>query len=477
MSDKKVIICWFRDDLRLADNPALHAAAQTKMALVPVYIINDQPANWNRGSAGSCYLARSVRELSAALKRKSSKLTIRKGSAACELEKLCKCLPVAAVYCSQRFDPVGVAEEKQVKAILAKNKVDFKCFNSNLLCDPQLLMTIKGTPYRVFGAFYKKLQTCQRRPVVEAPRKLRAPVSFPASLSLNHFHLALHPPWGDRLISYWSPGEKCARLRVHTFIRRKLNGYRQNRDYPASAGTSRLGASLTFGEISSLWLEQEVGRHRGAAKSEFLRQLAWREFSYYTLYHFPHTTNKPLDEKFKYFRWRRNQHELSCWQRGQTGYPIVDAGMNELWTTGYMHNRVRMIVASFLTKDLLQPWLEGALWFWDTLVDADLANNTMGWQWVSGCGADAAPYFRIFNPTLQSRKFDPSGAYIKKWVPQLAKLPEKWVHEPWLAPLPALAEAGVVMGKTYPRPIVDHVQAKKRALFVYARLSQKTAQV
>ena len=242
-------------------------------------------------------------------------------------------------------------------------------------------------------------------------------------------------------------------------------------------GTSRLSPHLHFGEIGprEIWHATRraalaSGRHSSWRDSQFLTEIGWREFAYHLLFHFPKTPEEPLRANYARFPWRSDGAALRAWQRGATGYPIVDAGMRELWRTGWMHNRVRMIVGSFLVKDLLLPWTEGARWFWDTLVDADLASNTLGWQWVAGCGADAAPFFRIFNPTTQGTKFDPAGDYVRRWVPEIAALPNEWLHRPWDAPSEVLEAAGVTLGRSYPRPWVDHAVARKAALAALAQL-------
>jgi deoxyribodipyrimidine photo-lyase len=305
-----------------------------------------------------------------------------------------------------------------------------------------------------------------------APTKLAASEKWPASLALGELRIEPRIPWDTGMRKSWSPGAAGAAREIERFLADGLEDYTTERDRPDHAGTSRLSPFLHFGEIGprQVWYavrratrERHPRKHKEIAEP-FLRQLVWREFAHHLLYHYPNTVTEPLREEFAAFPWHEDPLGLRAWQRGATGYPYIDAGMRQLWTTGWMHNRVRMAVASFLVKDLLIPWQLGAQWFWDTLVDADLANNTLGWQWTAGCGADAAPFFRIFNPVGQGERFDPEGSYVRQWVPELAKLPGEWIHKPWEAPAGVLQAAGVELGETYPRPIVDHAAARKRAL-------------
>jgi deoxyribodipyrimidine photo-lyase len=301
---------------------------------------------------------------------------------------------------------------------------------------------------------------------------LKRPPRWPKTLALHELALEPTVDWASGLRSTWDPGESRARQELNRFLDEGLADYPSGRDRPDRVGTSRLSPHLHFGEISPRQIWAAIRRQRGKEKSRecFLRELGWREFAHHLLYHFPHTPEQPLRKNFEDFPWRPHPEKLRAWQRGRTGYPIVDAGLRELWHTGWMHNRVRMIVASFLVKDLLISWRDGAAWFWDTLVDADLANNTLGWQWSAGCGADATPYFRIFNPASQSAKFDPTGTYIRRWVPELSDLPDKWIRQPWLAPADVLQAAAVELDRSYPRPIVDHGQARARALEAFENI-------
>jgi deoxyribodipyrimidine photo-lyase len=317
----------------------------------------------------------------------------------------------------------------------------------------------------VFTPFWR---ACRALPPPDTPRpapgKISKPRTWPASIPLDDLELLPTIGWDAGLAAAWSPGEAGARQRLREFVAHGLTYYHEERNRPDHAGSSRLSPHLHFGEISPRQIRHAVARKRSTGAETFLTEIGWREFAQHVLYHFPHTADAPLRVPFRRFPWNSDRRALRAWQRGRTGYPIVDAGMRELWTTGWMHNRVRMIAGSFLTKDLLISWREGARWFWDTLVDADLASNTLGWQWVSGCGADAAPYFRIFNPVTQGEKFDPQGVYVRRWVPELARLPDRWIHRPWSAPVDVLGAAGVRLGRDYPRPMVDHDQARRAAL-------------
>jgi deoxyribodipyrimidine photo-lyase len=309
-----------------------------------------------------------------------------------------------------------------------------------------------------------------------APKSLVPPQKWPKTMDLDELGLLSGMNWADGIAASWKPGEEGATENLKKFLAWAFEKYSAGRNFPGTRGTSRLSPYLHFGEIGPRQVWRAVRRHAESAglktwrASQFITELGWREFSHHLLFHFPHTPDAPLRADFKKFPWRKNPAGLKAWQKGQTGYPIVDAGMRELWTTGWMHNRVRMIVASFLVKDLLVSWQEGARWFWDTLVDADLAGNTLGWQWTAGCGADAAPYFRVFNPTTQGHKFDPGGEYVRSWCPELATLPDKWIHQPAAAPAEILRAAGVQLNRTYPKPIVDHATARKGALESFARL-------
>jgi deoxyribodipyrimidine photo-lyase len=361
--------------------------------------------------------------------------------------------------------------DSAVKTELHGRGIQAESFNANLLYEPWTIANKQGKPFQVFTPFWK---ACL------ASREPSSPLPIP--LRLNGFHkpipsvpldeLSLLPsiPLDAGIQKLWRPGEEEAHQRLGEFLEEGIVNYSEQRNFPALEwGVSHLSPSLHFGEISPRIIWQAAKQKYGdnPAIEPYLRQLGWREFAHHLLFHFPHTPEIPLRKDFESFGWKTDLKGLEAWQKGLTGYPLVDAGMRELWATGWMHNRVRMVVGSFLVKDLLISWTEGARWFWDTLVDADLPNNTLGWQWIGGCGADAAPYFRIFHPVTQSEKFDPEGDYIKKWVPELARVPLPWIHKPWEAPSLILLQAGVTLGKTYPYPIVDHKTAREEALAAF----------
>jgi deoxyribodipyrimidine photo-lyase len=389
-----------------------------------------------------------------------------------------------AVFWNRRYEPAVRTRDAQVERALLDAGCEARAFNGALLHEPETIRNRSGGPFRVFTPFWRH---CLAQPdpsaPLPAPETLPSPRRWPVSLPLEALELLPRLSWAEGFRALWQPGETGAQARLEAFLAEGLRRYGEARNRPDLPGTSRLSPHLHFGEISARQVWHAVGAAAGRwgwprarwRRTEFLTELGWREFAHHLLFHFPHTSERPLREEFARFPWRRDAAWLRAWQRGRTGYPIVDAGMRELWATGWMHNRVRMIVASFLVKDLLLPWLEGARWFWDTLVDADLANNTLGWQWSAGCGADAAPFFRIFNPTVQGRKFDPNGHYVRRWCPELAALPDAWIHEPDRAPLDVLRRAGVEPGRTYPLPVIRHVIARERALEAFAKLRRLAA--
>jgi deoxyribodipyrimidine photo-lyase len=474
MSDTAGSIIWFRHDLRLSDNPALSAAVRQGGAVIPVFIWSpDEEERWQPGSASRWWMHQSLEQLARSLRQHGSRLLIRRGPALAAIRALVEETGATAVFWNRRYEPRVIERDRRVKELLRQDGLTVESFNGSLLFEPWTVMTQTGTPYQVFSAFWK---SCLARlePVCpeESPAHLRSPRRWPVSLKLAELGLEPTIDWAGGIRSCWRPGEAGAREQLERFVGEALADYPTGRDRPDQPGTSRLSPHLHFGEISvrQLWhtihepLDGKLPRPSSEAVRRFASELGWREFAHHLLFHYPETPEQPLRREFADFPWRPHRRHLRAWQRGNTGYPIVDAGMRELWHTGWLHNRVRMIVASFLVKDLLIPWQEGASWFWDTLVDADLANNTLGWQWTAGCGADAAPYFRVFNPVAQGEKFDPDGDYVRQWVPELAALSSEWIHRPWEAPDSILADAGIELGKTYPRPVVDHAEARRRAL-------------
>lgn len=475
-SAEPAILVWHHLDLRLGDNPALHQAAATGAPIIPVYIWSPgEEGNWQPGAASRWWLHHSLRALHHDFEAMGSRLTIREGPAANELRNLIGETEIRAVYWNRRYEPALRAREAEVEGILTSEGVETRSFNSALLFEPWEITTGKDTPYKVFTPFWNAclLRDSPRDPLPK-PRQLQPPLTWPRSLNVEDLGLDPKARWTEGLREMWHPGEAAASQRVESFSEGSVEHYDVDRDMPYMDGTARLSPHLHFGEISPRQIWQRVesrGIGPGAAghggREAFLRQLAWREFAHHILFHNPNTADHPLREQFSRFPWRTDEEALLQWQQGCTGYPFVDAGMRELWATGFMHNRARLAVASFLVKHLLIPWQKGARWFWDTLVDADLANNTMGWQWTAGCGADAAPYFRIFNPVTQGKKFDPQGEYIRRWIPELAALPDSHINRPWEASPGMLREFGVELGGTYPEPIVDHAHARARALLAF----------
>ncbi|MEW5755551.1 MAG: deoxyribodipyrimidine photo-lyase [Pseudomonadota bacterium] len=470
-------VVWFRRDLRLTDNPALHAALHECDRVIPVYLhAPDEEAPWSPGAASRWWLHHSLEALRQSLRDAGSDLVIRQGPSLPALRDLIAETGARQVYWNRLYEPAVQARDAGIDAALTRTGIICRHFNASLLREPNEIQTKSGGPYRVFTPFW---QTYLRQAQFDSPLAPRRLPSLPATVRsepLSVLDLLPRIRWDQGLAHAWQPGEGGAWRQLQQFVAEQMQDYPGQRDLPARPGTSRLSAHLHFGEISprQIWhAVQSETRHPAQAGllqagEAWLRQLVWREFGVHLLHHFPHTAQQPLDPRFERFPWRRHYRaDLRRWQRGETGIPLVDAGMRELWHTGWMHNRVRMIAASFLTKNLLIPWQEGAQWFWDTLVDADLANNTLGWQWTAGCGADAAPYFRIFNPISQGKRFDPTGDYIKTWLPELSALPAPWVHEPWKAPATVLQEANITLDH-YPQPIVDLAATRARALDAWA---------
>ncbi|QDU70977.1 cryptochrome/photolyase family protein [Mucisphaera calidilacus] len=469
MSDGTIV--WLRRDLRLSDQPALRFAIERGGPVIPVYIESfKEEGRWAPGGAHRWWLHESLGSLASDLEGVGSRLVIRRGEALAQLRALVKETGADAVVWCRRYEPLVIERDKAVKSSLCEEGVTVETFNGSLLFEPWTVMNQQEKPYQVYSPFSRNAldQDEPERPL-SRPRKLESPESWPESLGIDDLGLLPEVKWYQRMAEVWEPGEKGARKRLKAFVGERSVDYKSERDRPDLEGTSRLSPYLHHGELSprQAWHAVLDGLPEGSSRRDvmkYLKELLWREFGYHLLYHFPQTPERPLREKYASFPWRDAPQDLRAWQKGQTGYPIVDAGMRQLWATGWMHNRVRMIVASVLVKQLLITWEEGAAWFWDTLVDGDLANNTLGWQWAGGCGADAAPYFRVFNPVLQGEKFDPEGAYTRLWVPELKEVPQKWLFKPWEAPKEVLEQAGVQLGQTYPEPIVDPKAGRERAL-------------
>lgn len=460
------------------DNPALRRAAQAG-EVIPVYILDDADAGpWSMGAASRWWLHHSLAALNQAL---DGQLQVFSGNAARVLPELVEAWGVDAVFWNRCYEPWRVQRDRQLKADL-RQRCTVESFNGSLLWEPWQVSKQDGTPYRVFTPFYRKgcLQAEPPRLPLPAPESLRYAEVDRRGVALDTLQLLPDIPWDSAFYPLWSPGERGAADNLQLFLRDALDRYKRGRDVPQEQSTSRLSPHLHFGEISpnQVWHAAWQQREGSAGDDNldcFLSELGWREFSHYLLFHFPGLPQDNFQSKFDAFPWRSDDKLLAAWQRGMTGIPMVDAGMRELWQTGYMHNRVRMIVASFLVKNLRQDWRLGQRWFWDCLLDADLANNSASWQWVAGSGADAAPYFRIFNPVTQGQKFDPEGTYVKQFCPELASLPARYVHRPWEAPAEVLEQAGVTLGDTYPQPLVDLGVSRKLALEDFATIKDAQA--
>jgi deoxyribodipyrimidine photo-lyase len=439
----------------------------------------EEEAPWSPGGASRWWLHQSLEALDAALRSSGSRLIIRFGPTLDTLRELAKETGAGAVFWNRRYEPAVIARDAKIKEAVRAEGLLAESFNAALLHEPWTIQSQSKKPFQVFTPFWRH---CLAKPdpaePLPAPRNLLAPSKWPKSLPLDALALEPQIKWAEGLRAAWHPGESGARAQLDHFLSKAFTGYSEQRNRPDLAGTSRLSPHLHFGEISprQIWHGlRRLAEKRGLSlaqwrSSQFLAEIGWREFAHHLLFHFPHTPTEPLRADFKNFPWRNDAAWLKAWQKGRTGYPIVDAGMRELWATGWMHNRMRMIVASFLVKDLLMDWREGARWFWDTLVDADLAQNTLGWQWTAGCGADAAPFFRVFNPVGQGEKFDPHGDYVRRWCTELAKFPTEWIHRPGEAPNDILRAGQVEPGRPYPAPIVRHTIAREIALEAFARI-------
>lgn len=474
MSGVAPSLLWLRHDLRLADNPALHAASDGPV--LPVYVLDDAAAGrWAPGGAHRWWLHHSLAALSAALDKAGAPLLVLRGEAAALIPRLAARIGAATVHAGRLHAPWARQRDAAVAKALAAEGRGLELHNSALLVEPDRIRTGQGNPYSVFTPFARAVMALgDPPPPIPAPARLRGvahPVQGEALDALGLLPRA--PDWAAAFPEYWAPGEHSATARLRAFIEDIAGGYEHARNIPGQDGTSRLSPHLHWGEISprQAW-HMAADIDDATARQAFRRELIWRDFAHHALWHRPDLPERPLRAAYADFPYQPDAALLRAWQRGRTGYPIVDAGMRQLWRHGWMHNRVRMITGSLLVKHLLQPWWDGAAWFWDTLVDGDLANNSMNWQWIAGCGVDAAPYFRIYNPVLQGEKFDPDGHYVRAFVPELAKLPRKWLHRPWQAPEAVLREAGVALGRTYPRPVVDHETGRARALAALKSLKE-----
>ena len=472
MKDKQNVIYWFRRDLRLLDNPALYEAANAG-PILPIFIFDELQTDYTQGGASQWWQNQSLKSLNNQL---SNRLLIFSGDPKEIILELAKASNSKTVYWNRCYDPWQIELDRKIEFILKAEKIDTITRNGSLLWEPWTTLKKDGTPYKVFTPFFKK-----RCLSLQEPRK---PIPKPSNLifakipkktaTKGNFIFPKEDNWEKKIKKYWLIGEKAAANKLDDFLKSGILSYKEGRNYPSKKNISMLSPHLHFGEISPNKIWHRVRTNvQSEDSAHYLSELGWREFSYNLLYYFPQLPKNNLQTKFDRFPWTYNSEHLKKWQNGITGYPIIDAGMRELWETGFMHNRLRMITGSFLVKNLLIHWHYGKEWFWNCLVDADLASNSASWQWVAGCGADAAPYFRIFNPITQGQKFDPSGKYTRKFVPELRKLPDKYLFTPWEAPSELLDNLGIKLGKDYPYPIVDLKNSRELALNAYSFISKK----
>lgn len=469
-----IAIHWFRQDLRLSDNPSLCAAVGAG-SLLPIFILDDDSAGqWQRGGASRWWLHHSLCALNESL---NGQLRVYSGPADVVLGKLCDEHDITAVHWNRCYEPWRIHRDKAIRAELSERGIDVHSHNASLLWEPWQVKKGDGTHYKVFTPYFKNGCLKSAPPAESMPAPVLSDFAsgdFGAESNIDALNLLPTIPWDEQMRPHWEIGEAGALKRLQTFANDGITDYKEGRNLPARTYVSRLSPHLHFGEISVRQVWHSIARLGDDENIyTFKSELGWREFAYSLLYHHPNLPEKCLQEKFEGFGWHLDEKLLRAWQQGKTGYPIVDAGMRELWQTGYMHNRVRMITASFLVKNLLIDWRAGQDWFWDCLVDADLASNSASWQWVAGCGADAAPYFRIFNPVTQGEKFDPEGEYTLRYCPELAKLPKKYLYKPFDAPSHILQAAGITLGINYPHPVVDVKSSRQLALDTYQALKEQ----
>ena len=481
--DNRPVIYWFRRDLRLRDNPALHWASHQQRPVLCIFILDDLSSEWHLGGASRWWLHHSLNALNDELKTAGNRLQFFAGETEETLDSIVNTTKAYAVAWNRRYEPVNIELDKKIKARYKEKGIEVFSAPGNLNHEPWQVRREGKHPYRVFTAYWRASLKHQSLPLTATVTKLNSSgKKFKSELKLEQLELLPAIPWDKDFPNHWTPGEKGADKNLKSLLKGQITEYDVARDIPSVDGTSQLSPHLAFGEISPRQINASVAKklkNGSLAKDDnvetFLKEIGWREFAYHLLYHFPKTPEKPLDVRFAKFPWKKiKPAALQRWQQGNTGIPLVDAGMRQLWQTGWMHNRVRMVVGSLLIKNMGYHWREGANWFWDTLVDADLASNTMGWQWVSGCGADAAPYFRVFNPVRQGERFDPQGEYVRHWVPEIAALPNKHIHSPWTASTTELEQAAIILGQTYPKPIVDLKTSRVEALDRFAKIKTPT---
>tara|TARA_B110000908_G_scaffold138926_1_gene165323 strand:+ start:9270 stop:10721 length:1452 start_codon:yes stop_codon:yes gene_type:complete len=481
----KKCILWLRKDLRLTDHPGFAHAIQQGYQILPMFIWDKGEHRWQDGPASQWWLHHALADLQDQIHQLGGNLIIHqlnskrdKSNFSVHLIEILSQHGADAIYWGRRYEPEIIERDKLLKVNLTDQGFEVKSFNTHLLLEPHTIKNKSGSHFKVFTPYWKHCLTHNIDPVTTITKKEweSAQWSKPQSPnSIDDLKLLPEIPWDENFSQHWTPTRKAGLTRLAEMVKSKANTYQQQRDIPALDGTSQLSPYLQWGQISAREIYHAFkNSYNDTVEKGYLRQLFWREFSYHLLFHSPHTPERPLRPEYENFPWEANENYLTAWQKGLTGFPVVDAGMRQLWQTGWMHNRVRMIVGSLLVKHLLQDWREGASWFWDTLVDADLANNTMGWQWIGGCGADASPYFRIFNPIIQGEKFDTDGSYVRKYCPELKDVPDKYLHQPWEMPPLELAAAGVTLGKTYPHPIISHPDGRAKALKAYADFKESS---
>ena len=478
MSNTSIVL--FRQDLRLHDHAALSAAIAAKQRILALYILDEDDKQWPIGSASRWWLHHSLAALNRSLKDYGGKLYLRCGDTLSHLEEIILAVDADKLFISRGYEPRARQIEEAIHERLHE-QLEVKRYGGYLLFEPEQVETAQGQPYKVFTPFWKAcLQLTE--PNVSKRNTLKNAEFYQPKIKSDNLEdwrlLPTKPDWAAGMRNSWQPGEVGAQLALQRFLEQGLENYKNDRDRPDLMGTSLLSPHLHLGEISPIRIWYEVKNFSTGNKQLekqafcYLRELGWRDFSNHLLFHWPDLPDESFKKEYSHFPWKKNKKALNVWQSGQTGFPIVDAGMRQLWHTGWMHNRVRMIVGSLLVKHLLIHWREGEKWFWDTLVDADLANNSASWQWVAGSGADAAPYFRVFNPILQGKKFDPNGDYVRQWVPELAKLPNQYIHEPWEANLDILEGAGIKLGEDYPEPVIEHKMGRERALSAFKTFNE-----
>ena len=466
-------ILWFRVDLRLSDNPAFQKAIELGKPIIPIYILDDDDANNRKlGVASKWWLHNSLQSIHSELEKIGSKILFFKGNAEDVIKKIIDETDADTILWNRRYEPWAVKRDKSIKENLISQSKNVFSFNGSLLYEPWEIKSKIGNPLKVFTPFKRALlNKGDVFEVSKSPNTIQSPSLWPSSLNIDDLDLVKNKSSTNKFANSWKPGSKTAKAKLISFKKNNIHNYNKDRDIPSVLGTSKLSPHLRFGEISPKEIfiaMNDLEENDGVLT--YKSEIIWREFAHNLLWYFPDIHEKPIKNEFSKFTWDKSQSNFDLWTKGMTGYPIVDAGMRELWSTGWMHNRIRMVTASFLTKHLLLPWQMGEKWFWNTLLDADPASNTSGWQWVSGSGADAAPYFRIFNPIIQGQKFDPKGEYVKKFIPELKNLPSKFIHEPWKADSALLKKSDIKLGETYPLPIVDHKFARERALKKYEEI-------